>query len=95
MTNAYILAAALGHLSSRRITDDIEIITVPPGVALLPGAQEKLDAQQREADRARDEQRRRERARVNFLPHGSEREARRRRRQIECGQLKAENGLAR
>lgn len=95
MTNAFILAAALGLLSSRRITDDIEIITVPPGVALPRGAQERLDTQRREADRAREEERRRERARANFLPHGSAREARRRRRQIERGQLKAENGLAR
>jgi hypothetical protein len=95
VTNAFILAAAPGLLSSRRIADDIEIITVPPGVALPPGAQEKRDAQRREADRAREEERRRERARVNFLPHGSDREARRRRRQIARGQLKAENGLAR
>lgn len=92
MTNAFILAGALGILGDRRIGSDVQIIVE----ADLPVDDRlKLEAQRREADRAREEQRRRERARANLLPHGSEREARRRRRQIERGQLKAENGLAR
>lgn len=92
MTNAFILAGALGILGDRRIGSDVQIIAE----ADLPvDARLKRDAQRREADRAREERLYRERARANFLPHGSEREARRRRRQIERGQLKAENGLAR
>lgn len=92
MTNAFILASALGILGARSIGSDVQIIAE----ADLPvDARLKLEAQRREADRAREERLRRERARANFLPHGSEREARRRRRQIERGQLKAENGLAR
>lgn len=92
MTNAFILAHALGILGARRIGSDVQIIAE----ADLPvDARLKREAQRREADRAREEQRRRERARANLLPHGSESEARRRRRQIERGQLKAENGLAR
>lgn len=91
MTNAFILASALGVLGGR-IGSDVQIIAE----ADLPvDARLKLEAQRREADRAREERLRRERARANLLPHGSEREARRRRSQIERGQLKAENGLAR
>lgn len=89
--NAFILASALGVLG-RRIGSDVQVIAETD---LDPAARLKHDAQQREAARWREEERRRERARVNFLPHGSVREAERRRRQIQRGQLKAENGLAR
>lgn len=101
MTNAFILAAALGLAAGRRrISDDAEIIMIPAGQvvearhAARRDAWLKAEAARREADRAREQDRRRERAKTNFLPHAGERERRRRHRQIERGQLKAQNGLA-
>lgn len=89
--NAYILASALGVLG-RSVGAGVQVISESD---LDAAAWLKLEAQRREADRIREQERLRERAKVNFLPHGSAREAARRRRQIERGQLKAENGLAR
>lgn len=94
MTKAFILAAALGMLSSRRIADGVEIILPPNRYDSA-----KLEASRREWLRTQDEQREAARRQKQHIAetrrHGSDREARRRRRQIERGQLKAENGLAR
>jgi len=89
---AIIGAGLIGALPVGRISDNISIIAESD---VDPAARLKLEAERREADRIREQERRQVRARTNFLPHGSTREALRRRRQIERGQLKAENGLAR
>lgn len=87
--NAFVLAGALGMLG--RFTESaVRVI----GESDLDSAMRaKLNAEWREAERQHEEECRRERA--NARPHASTREAQRRRRQIERGQLKAENGLAR
>lgn len=83
-----IAAGAIGVLPVGRISDNVSVIAESD---LPPGAAEKLEAQRREV--LREQERWRERARMNGLAHAGERERRRRQRQIERGQLKAQNGL--
>lgn len=92
---AFILVSALGLLGSGRIGGDVAVITTTPRAVDV----EKIEASRRQWQRAHAEKReaaqRLEQHRIETRKHGSTREAERRRRQIERGQLKAENGLAR
>ncbi len=79
------LIAAAGVLALPRSGDQ--------AIEISPGAQEKLDAERRHADRMRQHERLPRSRVVDKTPLNGKGEVARRLRQIERGQLKAANGL--